>query len=197
MKYFKALHLVLMALPTAILADCPDKANLATGIRFGIDGGDSETFRTRVPGVIAATYSEAQTPVSRVLLGQGVYLLELIDLENGAPVPGTRTTYSYPSKPADLPVPQSGGNWSVTAAVFDRGELRSETQSYRFGPLTQVSYGACRYDMFTIEITYPDEREITKDLLHYLPALGLSYLAKATYDNTTDTYKYISIETVK
>lgn len=196
MRKIMALSLALQTISGTALAQCPTSEALAAGIRFGIDGGDTETFRSFAPGVIVSLYEAADPPASRVLLAQGVYLLDLIDIEDGKPQPGTRTTYSYPMKPPDMPVPQPGGSWSVTAAVFDMGDLRSEEQVYSFGAAATATYGTCRYDMVPITITYPGDTGDAVDVLHYLPSLGLSYLAQSTYDGTTDRYDYTSIEAV-
>lgn len=203
MNHFNALAVILAASPALAQAQCPTAEDLTKGIRFEIEGGDRETYRSFASGVIAATYESSEPPASRVLLAQGVYLLELVDLAEG-PVgpdsrvqPGSRTTYSYPMKAPDMPVPAPGGSWQVTAAMLSQGEIGSEKQHYGFGAMTRISFGACAYDMFPIEITYPGEDGGTVDLLHYLPALGLSYLAASTYDGSTDRYNYIAIEALK
>jgi len=194
---FTALTAALQLSATAASAQCPTADNLQTGIRFTLADGETETFRKKGAAIVEAVFEYKDPPASRVLLAQGVYLLELIDLENGMPQPGTRSTYSYPMTAAEMPLPQPGGHWSVTAAVLDMGDLRRDNQVYTFGTMTQATYGACSYDMLPITITYPGDESDPIDLLHYLPGLGLSYLAESTYSGSTDRYDYIAIEALQ
>ena len=196
MQYYKPLSLALSVIPVTAFADCPTVSDLETGIRFTIEGNETETFRTTAPGVVTSIYTFGDGADLRVLLGQGVYLLELIDIENGKPLPDTRTTYSYPERPADLPAPQPDATWQTTAAVFENGTLRSETQSYTSGTPTRVSFGPCSYDMFPIEILYSGDQTST-DTLHYLPEFRISYLASSIGQEATDVYTYLSIEALK
>ena len=196
MKHFIALLTVLQTAPMALAAECPTRDTLATGIRFTLASGETETFRTTAEGLVESLFEGPEQPANRVLLGRGVYLLELIGVDSGIPDPDSRTTYSYPVKPAEMPLPEPGGRWSVTAAVLDMGELRSETQVYEFGPAATAGFGACSYEMIPVTITYPGDDSSNTDLLHYFPALGLSYLAESKYDGNLDRYDYIAIDPV-
>ena len=197
MKHFIPLLITLQVAAGTALAQCPTKADLSTGIRFTLASGETETFRASGDAVVESLFVAPDPQANRVLLAHGVYLLEYVDVENGVLQPDTRATYSYPMKAPDMPLPQPGGSWTVTAAVFDRGELRSENQVYAFGASSQITFQTCSYQMFPIEIAYPNDPDLSGDVLHYLPELGLSYLAESTYGDTTDRYDYVRIETVK
>lgn len=197
MSPLKALFAVCALLPTMGLAQCPTKADLEIGIRFTLDTGATESFRILPSGVTEAVFHKKGEFTNRVYLAQGVYLLELIDLENGAPVPDTRVAYSYAITPKDMPIPQPNGSYAITATVLDGGEVRKEVQDHKFGPPSTITFGNCQYDMFKIAITYPGDTANNKDILNYMPALGISYLAQSTYDGGTDIYNYNTIEIVK
>lgn len=182
--------------PLASFAQCPSIADLEKGILFKIDTNHSELFRTLPSGVTEAIYSENGQPLTRTMLAKGVYLLELVDLENGTPIADTRVTYSFPQSSADLPDAQPETQFLATAAVLEGGNIRSERQVYNTGPLSSVAIGDCSYEMFTITITYPDDNANNSDVLYYLPALKIAYLAEATYDGNTDKYSYSGIEAV-
>lgn len=197
MRLFSVLALSLALAPLGVRADCPTAADLDQGIIFKSDVKYAELFRKLPSGIIETINSEDGKPTSRTLIAKGVYLLELIELENTNPLPSTRTTYAFPDAAADLPDPQPNQTFETTVAVWDRGEIRSEQQIYTSGALTSVTLGDCTYEMFPVTVTYVDGDRSDKDMLHYLPALKVAYLAATTYDNSTDTYDYFSIEAAK
>lgn len=186
---FLALSLALAT--QAQSADCPTADALASGIRFGLSSGETETFRRLENGLVEAKFEAPDAYVSRALLGQGIYLLELVDLVDGQPDPATRATYSYPVDPSELPLPDPAGSWAAKVAVFEGGELETEHQAYSFGTETTAGFEGCSYTMIPIEIVYGSGSD--RDTLHYLPELGLAYLAAATYDGSTDLFSYVSI----
>ncbi len=186
---------MLVAGPVA--AECPVAADLEAGIRFDVDEGDSEVFRSLRPGVVEAIYSHADGGATRTLLGQGVYLLELVEMAGKEPDPSTRMTYAFPQNAEDLPRPVPGSTAQFELLRNENGSLEREVQSYDFGPQARATFGACTYDMIPIEIRYSEDDSNTVDLLHYLPELGIAYFAGSTYDGTTDRYSYHRIEAVK
>ncbi|MCB1333218.1 MAG: hypothetical protein KDK26_06090 [Roseivivax sp.] len=176
---------------------CPTAEDLATGIRFRIEGGDTETFRRHErPGVIEALFQAHDGYASRVLLGQGLYLLELIELENGVLVPASRTTYGFPQAPDAMPVPVPGGGWTVRVGSLTEAGTDSDTQTYSFGPMTEYSFGACTYRMIPVHLRYASDAELM-DVLHYLPDLGISFLSESRYTGGSDSYRYYSVEALR
>ena len=184
-------------------ADCPTAADLTTGgIAFDIDQEDTEIFRQKRPGLIESHYHYAgdTNSAARVLLARGLYVLELVDVNDGAPDPGTRSTYSFPVAPDQLRLPDlsdaSGQGWSYTVAVNNIGEFGQEVQHYTPQPAIQKSYGDCTYDVIPVEIRYVDDPAGDRDIVYYLPALGLSYLARTIYSDSDDSFDYHSIRTL-
>lgn len=196
-------HVLMLLCLTAPLgaAACPTGADLVGGIRLTDPDGVTETFREMQPGVVRGLYTLDDTTTIRNLLGQGVYLLEVVDLENGAPVPDTRSTYSFPIAPADMPRPTPNGGWTTKVATLIDGSLGSETQVYSFGALTTQTYGACSYNMIPITVSFPPDPSDYRDTLHYLPALGFSYLAESAFtengERNVDRYSYVTIEALR
>ena len=170
--------------------------NLEVGITFKVKDNGTETFSRYADGVVAGIFRASDGYESRVLLAQGVYLLEYTDLENGQPDQSTGTTYAFPVAPTKMPPPQPLGAWNGEVGTREGDEFGKEIQSYQFGALTEISYGACTYGLITVQVHYDDEDE-TMDLLHYLPELGLSYLAGSDYgpedDRKSDRYTYYEV----
>jgi len=188
-------------------ADCPTRGDLSSGgIAFGVDDSDTEIFHQKRPGLIESLYAyEGDTQnASRAMLAQGLFVLELVELENGDPVPDLRSTYGFPVAGAELPVPQAdmpaGTGWTFTVAYNHAGDLGTETQIYTLQPGFEKRYGDCSYEVIPIELRYltgaGEGPGADRDELHYLPALGLSYLARSTFDGSEDIYNYHSIRTL-
>lgn len=187
--------ILLLVLAGAARAACPTAADLPGGIKFNTSDGEFEAFRRLDNGLVQGFFGLDSHIGSRTLLARGIYLLEVVDVENGVADATTRTTYSYPNAPADMPEPTPGGTWTVTAATLANGQIGSERQIYEFGEKTEISFEDCRYDMMPITIFYPDENDpARRDVLYYLPALGISYLAEFHDRETAALYDYISIE---
>lgn len=196
MKILAMVAAMTVAVPV-LAEECPVATDLEAGIRFGVDKGDEEVFRSLRPGVVEAIFTHADGGATRSLLGQGIYLLELMDMDGAEPDPSTRMTYAFPQNAEDLPLPVPGSTAQFSLLRNERGNFESEVQSYDFGPKGRATFGACTYDMIPIEIRYSEDDSNTVDLLHYLPELGIAYYAGSTYDGTTDRYIYHRIEAVK
>jgi len=192
-----SLALGVMMAPVVALANCPTNADMATGVRFTVDTVDTETFRAVRPGVVEAIY-QSQDYAARNLLGQGIYLLELVDLVNGDPDLNTRVTYAFAETAEDLPVPAANSTLTFKVLVSEGGSFETESQSYTMGAATAVSFGACSYDMIPIEVRYSPDEDNTVDVLHYLPELGFAYFAESRYgEGERDVFSYQTIEAVR
>lgn len=177
------------------LAVCPRATDLDHGIGFDIAGGEQEEFRRTGDHMIESRYYFDAESGARNLLAQGVYLVEVVDLEHDRPVPATRATYSYPLQPDQMPVPVPGARWDTGVVILSSEGISSETQVYTFGEMTRISFGDCTYDMMPIQIGYRAGSESSEqvDLIHWLPELGISYLAGSVIDGQEDTYDYIAV----
>ncbi|WP_417206097.1 hypothetical protein [Antarctobacter sp.] len=193
------LHVVAMSLVLAgpTLADCPVAADLDTGIRFTVDGADTEEYRRSGPGVVESLYISAEGATSRSLLAQGIYLIELVDLVDGSPDQDTRTTYAFPGRAEDLALPEPGQQVVYDLVRNSLGDLQSERQTYDFGQVGILNFGACEYEMIPIEIRYDPDETGSVDLLYYLPGLGFSYFAGSDHADGSDRYMYTNIEVIE
>ncbi|GGF48385.1 MULTISPECIES: hypothetical protein [Mameliella] len=176
---------------------CPVGSDIDKGIRFTVDDVDTEEYRRIGPGMIEAVYSASDGLVTRNLLAQGVYLVELVDLVEGVPDQDTRVTYAFPGRAEELAVPEPGGQVTYDVAINNLGDLDKERQIYDFGPLSKINFGACEYDLIPIEIRYEPDDSGTVDLLYYLPAFGFSYYAGSDYTDGSDRYNYSDIEVIE
>lgn len=176
----------------AVWADCPVAADLDKGIRFTVNAQESETIRNYGDGVLLSLYEVEGATGSHVLLGQGIYLLQLMDIEDGKLLASTRSTYAYAMRPSEMPVPTPNGGWSAQY-MFEGFEAQSV--EYVFGALTKQSFGECSYDMIPVDAVYQPAGD--HEILHYFPELGLSYLA-GYYDNgKLERYSYVGISAVE
>lgn len=182
----------LSAAPGAARA-CPTAADLDRGIRFQVDDTATEVFR-RLSGTRVQSDYGGDGFVSRTILVKGLYLAELVDVEDGAPVPRTRTTYGLPDA-SDLSEPVPGESFRVSVRSDGPDGTETEDQIYTFGRAATVNFGACAYDMVPVDLSYvgSDVREV----LHYLPQLGIAYVAEYHDDDVDEHYTYYRIEAVK
>ena len=188
--------LIALALPTVAPAGCPTAADLDTGILFRTLDGDTELFRRVSEDVVLSTYDGGNAQ-SRVLLGQGLYVLDNVGLAEGEVLPEAQVRVSFPMPAAEMPRPTPGGDWAVDVIVEEGGVSEPEHQSYAFGPLTEVALGNCTFDMVPVVQTYsPDPYEVT-DRVNWLPELGVSYLVQSSHAHGEDRYIYTSVETVR
>ena len=99
-----------------------------------------------------------------------------------------------------MPRPVPGGEWTANVVIFENGSISTGVQSHRFGDLSEITLGDCRYSMIPVEVQY-DNEDRSVDLLHFLPELGVSYLVGSAYgmdeERKTDRYFYVDIEAVK
>ena len=187
------------AISSPAMASCPTGADLATGIRFETADGEWEIYRQVKPDVVEALYHFNATEAMRNVLVKGIYLTEVVDLENGSPVPTTRSVYTYPVLPEDMPMPTPNGKWKTGATVLSTEGMSFEGQTYSFGDFAPHRIGDCTYQMMPIEVSYTVHEEETDsiDYVHWLPELGLAYLAGGKTGDEIDTYVFTDISAVK
>lgn len=100
------LPLLALALPTAAPAVCPTARDLDTGILFRTLDGDTELFRRVSEDVVLSTYTSGSEE-SRILLGQGLYVLDNVALAEGELLPDTQVRFSYPMAASEMPRPDA------------------------------------------------------------------------------------------
>jgi hypothetical protein len=186
-----------LALPGTGAIACPVADDLNKGIRFTVDGVDTEVYRRTGPSMVEAIYKTEDGTETRSLLARGIYLVELVDLLDGVPDPDTRTTYAFPQRADALVDPAQGQSVTYDIAINYGGDFESERQIYQFGQAFTINYGACEYEVIEIEIRYEPDDSGTVDLLHYFPALGFSYYAGSDYPDGSDRYAYSNIEVIE
>ncbi len=169
---------------------CPVAADLAGGIVFSVGEGEREVFRSLGAGRVEAVYHYGDGTQSRAVLGQGVYLLDRADILDGRVLADTRMRFDFPLTPDRMPVPLAGGGWTVQVRVDDGAEITEEIQSYSFGPRTEYTIGGCTYAMIPIHLRYAPENEGLLEVLHYLPQLGVAYMARSVYGGSDERYHY-------
>ncbi|MEC7763056.1 MAG: hypothetical protein VX874_14230 [Pseudomonadota bacterium] len=182
-----ALALTLLAAPA--LAECPRPDDMAgNGVRFTSSTGDVETFARYADGTIESTVESETGPTVRAVLAKGVYLTRIFDLVDGTAQ--NETVYTYPTPLANLPEPFPQGALTMIVEGNDgQGKFKSE-ESYTFGPASILTIGSCTFAMIPVELSYGQER----DIFHYLPEYGLSYLAESiAQDGTRTDYRFETV----
>ena len=178
-------------------AECPTVTDLPTGVQFTIDDGDKETFRELWPGMVESVFEGADGTVYRNLLAKGIYLVEWADIVDGQPDLSTRSIYAFAMSTEDLPEPVPGRFANLGVLVNGVGSLDQEIQMYRFEAQTTIDIGACTYDMIPIELRFAPDSDRRVNILHYLPDLGLAYLAADRSESGSYSYSYTAVEALK
>jgi len=176
--------------PTLAFAQCPAGAELATGISVFERGGAVDTYTADGANVVESQYRFEPGEGARSLLARGIYLVMSQDVENNALVPGSRTTFTYPTSPANMPLPTPGGTWTAQVATLDSDGLITETHVMTFGDETQLTMGSCGYRMIPVEVRYGED---DGELLYYLPDLGFALLAGVGVGANREMYQFSDI----
>lgn len=177
--------------PTLAFAECPTGADLATGIRVIDSDGATDTYKTNGENMVESQYRFEPGEGARSLLAQGVYMVLAQDIENGEITAGTRSTFTYPLAPGQMPVPEAGGQWVADVVTLDSDGMSTTTHQMNFGAETQFAIGACSYRMIPIEVRYDED---DGELLYYLPELGFALLGGFGVGANRETYTYTKIE---
>lgn len=188
-----ALLLAMTAGP--VLANCPAPGSLEQGIRLTSSDGAIETFKEIAPGRVENMTGIGEKDGSYYILGQGIYLRALTDMESGVLKPTTLVTYNYPLEDAQMPRPVAGGLWQVEVAVLDGGDIATEFHDIMFGLPTRYTIGACGYDMIPVNIRVQENADMWfEETLYYLPELGFAvYGAYQEQEKEPEVYTYKAI----
>lgn len=190
----RALTLMIASLAAPALADCPTRADMEGGVTLHDASGETETFKLGPNGFVRGIYDDGQGYGANYLLMGGIYVVEVFDTEEGSPVQGTRSTFAYPVKPSELTPPTPGERWDVETLVNDQGDIYKGNESHIYGPNTEVTIGACTYDMIPIISIY-HSLDGYEERLNYLPEFGFAYLVEMKDPGEAPfTYNFVSIE---
>ncbi|WP_299354828.1 hypothetical protein [uncultured Shimia sp.] len=82
----------------------------------------------------------------------------------------------------------------MTTLANDQGDIYEAEESHIFGPLTDVTIGACTYDMIPIISIY-HALEGYEERLNYLPEFGFAYINEMKDPGEAPfTYNFVAIE---
>ncbi|MBW7923012.1 MAG: hypothetical protein H3C51_13060 [Rubellimicrobium sp.] len=166
----RPLALALVLAPVAALADvCAGSADLAQGVivTYASGGHDTFTADARRPGVVVQEGEIGGRSLGRVELGQGYVYLSATDPE------GRVVRYDYDTLPANLPLPQPGGEWEAVAVVSAGGASSTERQTHHFGPEGTLTIGDCTWPLVEVTVTWPGDAETR----YWFPGIGISVSA--------------------
>lgn len=190
----RALTFVITCFATPLLADCPTRADMTTGVMLREANGESETFTLGPNGFVRGIYEDGAGNGAHYLLLGGIYVVEVFDTENGAPIAGTRSTFAYPVTPSEVGPPTPGGRWDVTTLINEQGSIHQGDESHIYGPNTEIMIGKCGYDMIPIISIYHSLNGY-EERLNYLPEFGFAYLYEMKDPGEPPlTYDYVAIE---
>lgn len=141
-----------------------------------------EVHRTDDGIVWSIEAHEAGQTIYRARVARGTHLLQAVEFTDGTILPDTRVTYDYGMSPAEMPIPAPGQRWRVSVHVTDGSGTRGERQMQAYGATTEVTIGACSYDMIPVLIAYQGAGFLVEQV-NYLPALGIGYLVDTRTDD--------------
>lgn len=176
------------------LAECPVAADLETGIRITTAEGDYEELKSFTPGTVVSHYYAKGALDSRVLLARGLYMIEFIPALEGALETGERDTYSYDYSPDKVPLPVVGKSLELPLVINESGTISEGLDVFEADPEIDVTYGDCSYRVLPIRQYFNVNDRETYDILHYLPDLGISYLARSFFPSGQEVHEYVTIE---
>ncbi|MEL6958392.1 MAG: hypothetical protein AAGL89_05500 [Pseudomonadota bacterium] len=185
-----------MAASTGAALACPTAADLEAGIVIMEDDGTRNVFTSVRNGVVS---QDGVTPDGfefRTLLAQGVHVLQLADTEDGALIPDTVYTTSYPDPVNTLPIPEAGLTWDVSTGITSFEETYTEQQSQVWGAMVPFSIGECTYDAIPGKVEYLSDLSHFREQIIFVPALGLGLLTSSVdigFEDEPGTFTYVSI----
>ncbi|MBY6048229.1 hypothetical protein [Vannielia litorea] len=177
---------------------CPVAADMAGGVRLELANGDSEVFRRTGAATVESVLTVGGAEQTRFSYARGVYLLESIEMEGGALVPGSRATFAFPTRPEGTPEPAPGHGWGLRIVATYGGDPVAEMLGIRFGEPGEATIGDCTLEMLPVEQRiYEDGELVAREERNYIPALGFSYALAWHEDDRVDRYDYVNIEAVE
>ena len=187
--------ILLLTLGAPAWAGCPVAADLDSGVRLLYENGTAELYRQQRPAVVAMTSTFSDGYESRAMLGQGVYLLEVVDLVAGEADPSSRVTYAFDMTPDAMPVPSPGAKWRARTIV-DRMDQEKLTASW--DDAAKMVFGECAYTVIAGTMHYAAADYSYTERLHFFPDLGFAYLA--SFDDheleEPEVYRLVSMSVV-
>ena len=185
------MHLKALATATAALialldhATCPTPADLASGIGTKLDDGQTEVHTSAAKDIVQVDvrYNDGTNDGSVMQFGHGLYLRNVIPVEDGVLRIGQQEKYASDATLRKWAKPEPNAAWSNTRP--DGGTSQS-------GPMQTVQIGKCAYDGFKITISFADDPNYV-EVYTYLPTLGIGLLTTIIENGDTDAYRYVSI----
>lgn len=191
-----ALTLALMVTGTAVLADCPTRADLDKGIRFDDSGGESETFKSAGPDRTNSYVDYGNGYGTGYVRLYGHYSVELTDYENGKPIPGgPHVRHSYTPRPKP---PRPDRTWVVVSNSRDGADRYEAEETHVMGALRTFTIGACTYKSFPITTTFVELEFTEYETTEYLVDLGIELLIRRLDEAGLDErYTYTAVTALK
>lgn len=154
---------------------CPTSADRGKPISVQFESGLVEVHRTKDGQVWSIEGFEAGDLIYSLEVVHGTHLLSYVEISGGVPVADSQVSYDYGMGISDLPVPNPSGRWQADVNVTDPSGVFPEGQMQAYGAVTDVTIGACTYDMIPVLIAY-DTDDFYVEQINYLPQLGIGYL---------------------
>lgn len=158
--------------------------------------GVREVFKSLRPGVLHHRVHPRKPDGTENLFAHGIYTLQTVFFEDGAPDTDTRRTVSYGDAPLDLPLPTPGQIWNAEVVVWENGTVTTEQNRFAFEAETTISIGGCTFRMQPITATFSGAPNYI-ETLYYLPDLGLALYGAFKDGDESATFSYSKIETLK
>lgn len=168
--------------PAAAQETCPGPADKGRPIAVQFESGLVEVHRTEDGQVWTIEAFEAGEMIYRLEVAHGTHLLSYVEMVGQMPVEESRVTYDYGRTVPDMPAPSPAGRWQVDVNVTDSSGVFVEGQMQAYGAVTDLTIGACSYQMIPVLIAY-DTDDFYVEQINYLPELGIGYLVDSQTAN--------------
>ena len=165
----------MVAMPA--MADCPIADDLSDGIQFTLAGGkETDVYRHGSRGVIEMYTTYADGLTERTLLGEGVYMLEVVNTNDGQPDPASRVTFDFQQPPQAManPKPHMRIKLDLETRVGTDAPTTQETLTVQWGAISEVTYGSCIYRRIPGTFQYEHSGNSAILYRYFLPDLGIS-----------------------
>ena len=174
----------LMALPSAVWAECPVAADVAHGVFLRTADGSTELHRETAPGRLAVRIKFADGEGSIMDYAHGLYAIGSVPVSQGVPQPGDTMVFTEARQAMAWPAPKPNAKW------VNKGKGGAKARS---GQAATVGIGACSYRGFDVTLEFTDEPGYSETYT-YLPDLGIAMLIETRDASGADRFTYVGIE---
>lgn len=186
-----------LGLAPALALACPaDFEDSAAGLIVRYEDGVTAHLTRDSDGMVTeeVRFAPDSGDGYRVLALHGLFMVEDVDIEDGAELADSMERQSFPGGVGALPEPEPGLVWSGEVTVAVGGEDSTRQVFLGLGSRSEITFGGCEYESWSATLRYSDDAGEEVLGYDYLPALGIALIRSSTdMDGAADLYTPLSI----